>query len=175
MADRPAEPPADLVELLTVRGQTVATAESLTGGLLCAALVDVPGASVVVRGAVVAYAAEAKTRVLGVPAQVVAEHGTVSAETAVAMAARGREMFGADWGVATTGVAGPDPSEGLPAGRAHVAVAGPPDRVVDAVLDLDGDRAAVRAGTVEAALVLLLSEVDAPGADRGWDRAYRGP
>lgn len=164
MADRAAgqaaRSAAALVALLTSRDQSVSTAESLTGGLLCAALVDVPGASAVVRGGLVAYAADLKTGLLGVPAEVLAEHGTVATETARAMAARVRDLLTSDWGVATTGVAGPDPSAGLPPGRAYVAVAGP-DRSADRVLDLGGDRSAVRAGTVEAALVLLLSEAEA--------------
>ncbi len=113
-----------VVARLTAAGQTVATAESLTGGLLCAALVSVPGASVVVRGGVVAYAADVKTGVLGVPADVLDQHGTVAAESAAAMAVAARALFGADWAVATTGVAGPDPIEDKPVGTVHVAVAG---------------------------------------------------
>ena len=151
-----------VVDALTVRGQTVATAESLTGGLLCAALVDVPGASVVVRGAVVAYATDTKTTVLGVPADVVATDGTVAAQTALHMARRARELFDADWGVATTGVAGPDPAEGHPPGRAYVALAGP-DQAAHRLLQLAGDRAAVRSGTVRAALVLLTEHLGASG------------
>jgi len=160
--ERPGERTAAVVGALAARGQTVATAESLTGGLLCAALVDVPGASAVVRGGVVAYAAECKSTVLGVPAEVVGTHGAVAAETALRMAGRARELFGADWGVATTGVAGPDPAEGQPPGRAYVAVAGR-DRLVHRRLDLGGQRADVRAGTVRAALVLMLSEIEKSG------------
>jgi len=152
-------PGADaLVSALAERGETIGTAESLTGGRLCAALVDVPGASAVVRGAVVAYASVVKTGLLGVDPSIVDEHGAVSAETARAMAERARDLLGADWGVATTGVAGPDPAEGQPPGTAYVAVAGP-ERVVDRRLRLDGDRDAVRAGTVRAAVVLTLEEV----------------
>lgn len=151
--------PGDVVAALTARGQTVATAESLTGGLLCAALVDVPGASAVVRGAVVAYAAESKIAVLGVSEAVLAAHGAVAPQTALQMARRARDLFDADWGVATTGVAGPDPSEGHPPGRAYVAVAGA-GVAAHQRLDLDGDRADVRAGTVRAALVLLQEQVD---------------
>jgi len=152
-------PGADaLVSALAERGQTIGTAESLTGGRLCAALVDVPGASAVVRGAVVAYASEVKTDVLGVAGSIVHQHGAVSAETARAMAERAQAVLGADWGVATTGVAGPDPAEEQPSGTAYVAVAGP-ERVVDRRLMLDGDRDAVRAGTVRAAVVLPLEDM----------------
>ena len=153
-----------LVTRLSALGQTIGTAESLTGGRLCAALVDVPGASAVVRGAVVAYATDVKTGLLGVPVEVVARCGTVAAPTARAMATRARIALDADWGVATTGVAGPDPAEDQPPGRVHVAVAGP-DRVVDRVLDLAGDRDAVRSGTVRAAVVLVLQEVAAHAPD----------
>ena len=152
-------PGADaLVSALTERGQTIGTAESLTGGRLCAALVDVPGASAVVRGAEVAYAREVKTGMLGVVGPIVDQHGAVSAETARAMAEQARAVLGADWGVATTGVAGPDPAEGQPPGTAYVAVAGP-ERVIDRWLMLDGDRDAVRAVTVRAAVVLTLEEL----------------
>lgn len=147
-----------VVAALAARGETVATAESVTGGRLCAHLVDVPGASTVVRGAVVAYAADIKTGVLGVPAYVLARHGTVAAATARAMAERVRVLLGADWGVATTGVAGPDASEGQPPGRVHVAVAGPTGST-DATLDITGDRDAVRTGTVGRALVLLQGQL----------------
>lgn len=147
-----------LVHVLTAAGQSVGTAESLTGGRLCAALVDVPGASAVVRGGIVAYAADVKVAVLGVPADVVDRHGAVAAVTARTMAERARILLGADWGVATTGAAGPTGSEGQPPGRAHIGVAGPA-RVVDRVLDIAGDRDAVRSGTVRAALVFLLDEV----------------
>lgn len=153
-----------LVTGLSALGQTIGTAESLTGGRLCAAMVDVPGASAVVRGGVVAYATDVKTGLLGVPVEVVTQCGTVAAPTARAMATRARITLGADWGVATTGVAGPDPAEDQPPGRVHVAVAGP-DRVVDRVLDLDGDREAVRSGTVRAAMMLLLEEFAAHAPD----------
>ncbi len=149
----------DAVHRLTARSQTVATAESLTGGLLCAALVSVPGASVVVRGGVVAYAGDVKTGVLGVPSEVVDRYGTVAAETASAMAEAARTLLAAYWGVATTGVAGPDEVEGRPVGLAYVAVAGP-DGVQAAEVRTPGTREEVRAGTVAAALRLLVGASD---------------
>lgn len=146
---------AALIEQLRAAGQTVATAESLTGGLLCAALVDVPGASDVVRGGVVAYQAEVKTSALGVPAELIAEQGTVAGDVAAALARGARERFDAGYGVSTTGVAGPGPSEGKPAGAVFVAVAGPVDEIAVESLSLPGDRAEVREGAVYAALTLL--------------------
>jgi nicotinamide-nucleotide amidase len=105
---------AEAVDALRAAKATVATAESLTGGLVCATLVSVPGASDVVRGGVVAYAAEVKIAALGVPEVLVAERGTVDADVAAAMAAGVRDRLGATYGVSTTGVAGPGPSEGKP-------------------------------------------------------------
>jgi nicotinamide-nucleotide amidase len=146
---------------LTAAGATVATAESLTGGLLCAALTDVPGASVVVRGGVVAYATDLKAGLLGVAADLLAGRGPVDPDVARAMAVGAAAACGATYGVATTGVAGPDPQGDAAVGTVHVAVAGPGvDRVV--TLDLAGDRAAVRAQTVAAALSLLVTVVAPP-------------
>lgn len=159
-ADDPPARAADVVALLRAGDRTVATAESLTGGLVAAALTEVPGASAVVRGGVVAYAAGVKRDVLGVPAGLLDRHGTVSAECAVAMAQGVRSLLGADWGVATTGVAGPDPSEGHPVGTVHVAVVGEHGSTASA-LTLHGARADVRAATVAAALALLGESVEA--------------
>jgi nicotinamide-nucleotide amidase len=148
----------EVVGRLRSLGATVATAESLTGGLVCAALVDVPGASAVVRGGVVAYVAAVKQDALGVPADVIRRHGTVSRECAEAMARGVRTALGADWGVATTGVAGPEPSEGRPVGTVHVAVAGRLDGehiTAHRTLTLQGDRAQIRTASVSAALRLL--------------------
>ena len=145
---------AALIERLAGSGATVATAESLTGGLVVATLVDVPGASRVVRGGVVAYAADVKASMLGVPAALLDERGTVDPDVASAMAQGARDRLRATYGLATTGVAGPEPHDGAPVGRVHVAVAGP-DGVTARSLDLAGDRAAVRHGAVVAALALL--------------------
>jgi nicotinamide-nucleotide amidase len=146
----------DAVEALRAAGATVATAESLTGGLVCATLVSVPGASAVVRGGVVAYAPELKTTLLGVDAGLIAERGTVDAGVAAAMATGTRDRAGATYGLSTTGVAGPDPSEGKPAGTVHIGLAGP-DGVVTRLLDLSGDRDAIRTQTVAAVLSLLVA------------------
>lgn len=146
--------PSRVVQVLRRRGSTVSTAESLTGGLVAGALTDVPGASAVVRGGVVAYAADVKRDVLGVPQEVLDRHGTVSRECATAMAEHVRELTGAGWGVATTGVAGPDRSEGHPVGTVHVAVAGEHGTTARA-LHLHGSRSEIREATVAAVLALL--------------------
>lgn len=158
MTDPPDLLAVQVVELLRSRGATVATAESLTGGLVCASLVSVPGASDVVRGGVVAYAPDVKTGVLGVDAALVAARGTVDAHVAEAMAVRARQVCESTYGVSTTGVAGPDPSEGKPAGTVHVAVA---DQfgVQSLLLNLPGERHDVRHGAVAAVLSLLIDRV----------------
>src|SRR5258708_21980260 len=107
---------AEIIGLLTGSGQTVATAESLTGGLVAAALTDVPGASNAFRGGVIAYATELKARLLDVDGHMLDLHGAVYAPVAAAMAAGVRDRLGATIGVATTGVAGPDPHGRQPPG-----------------------------------------------------------
>jgi nicotinamide-nucleotide amidase len=141
-------------ELLLARRETLAVAESLTGGALAAAVVAVPGVSATVRGGVVAYATELKSELLGVDAALLARRGPVDPDVVVAMAVGVRERLGATWGLATTGVAGPDPQDGQPPGVCFVALAGPDGSRVEP-LALDGDRAAVRAAAVGAALALL--------------------
>ncbi|MFP5336346.1 MAG: CinA family protein [Actinomycetes bacterium] len=148
--------PADVVAACRAAGLTVAVAESLTAGLVAARLADVPGASAVLRGGVVAYATDLKTSLLGVDPALLAVVGAVDAEVAAQMATGVRERLGADLGVATTGVAGPDPQDGRPPGTVYVAVATPSTTRVRAE-QLAGDRAAVRRAAVDAALDLLLS------------------
>jgi PncC family amidohydrolase len=153
-------PAEQAVHALSGRGLTLATAESLTGGGLGDAVTSVPGASAVYAGGVVTYATRVKVDLLGVPVEVVDRHGVVSSECAAAMASRVRELVGADLGVATTGVAGPDPQEGKPVGLVYVAVADGSGASVEE-LSLTGDRAAIRHATVEAALGLLVRRVAA--------------
>jgi len=145
---------AEVLALLEQRDETIAVAESLTGGLLAASIVDVPGASRVFRGGVVAYATDLKASLAGVPEQLLAASGPVDGEVAAALAAGARRRCRADWGLATTGVAGPDPQDGHPAGTVWIAVAGA-GRVETRLLALTGDRAAVRAATVRSVLTLL--------------------
>ena len=148
-----------LVARMTGAGQTLAVAESLTGGMVCARIVDVPGASAVLRGGVVAYATDLKARLLGVDLSALARTGPVDPDVAVAMAVGVRDRLGATWGLATTGVAGPDPQDGQPPGTVYLAVAGPAGTRVRR-LRLTGDRPAVRAQAVAAALDLLVEAVE---------------
>lgn len=157
---------AEVVATLTASGLTIGTAESLTGGLVCAALTDVPGASAVVRGAVVAYATDLKAAVLGVDPELLATGGAVQAEVAVQMAHGVCRVLGCEVGVATTGVAGPDPQDGQPVGTVFVAVAtsaraGSPARARVEALLLDGTRETIRHETVDAALALVQAMVPA--------------
>ncbi len=112
-----------VVSLLQEKQLTVATAESCTAGLLSAAITAVSGASSVFGCGVSAYSAEIKHRVLGVPADVLEQHGTVSAQTAAAMASGVRKLANSSIGVSITGVAGPNETEGKPVGRVHIALA----------------------------------------------------
>ena len=149
--------PAAVVALLVDRGLSVAAAESLTGGPVCAALTSVPGSSETVRGALVSYAVDLKSDLLGVPGDLLAESGAVDARVAAQMARGVRRLLGADVGLATTGVAGPGPADGVPAGTVHVAVSVPwAERPVTREHAFEGDRDAVRRASVTAVLDLLL-------------------
>lgn len=132
----------------------MAAAESLTAGLITATVASVPGASDVLRGGLAAYATDVKSTVLGVDDRLIDDFGVISRECAVAMAARARVVFDADWAVAATGVAGPDEQDGHPIGEVYVSVAGPDDTDV-VQLNLDGGRAEIRQATVEQAMALL--------------------
>ncbi|HEY0119769.1 MAG TPA: CinA family protein [Cellulomonas sp.] len=149
---------ARLLSALESRGWTLAVAESLTGGAVCARLVDVPGASRVLRGGVVAYATDVKATLLGVDGVLLSERGAVDPDVAGEMAGGVRVRLGADVGLATTGVAGPDPQDGRAPGTVHVAVATPASTRV-ASWHIDGDRAKVRAATVRGVLELALAMV----------------
>ena len=149
---------SQVLDRLRAGGQTVAVAESLTGGLVAAALTDVPGSSAAFRGGVVAYATELKADLLGVDAVMLRRHGAVYPAVAAAMAEGVRARLGATYGVATTGVAGPDPSDGQPVGTAHIAVSVADDTVVRTIA-LTGDRHEIRRLTVEHALGLLLGRL----------------
>lgn len=148
----------NVLALLAQSDQTLAVAESLTGGLVAAELTAVPGASKSFRGSVTAYATELKHRLLGVDAELLAAEGAVNAQVAAEMAAGVRRALGASWGIATTGVAGPDPQDGQPVGTVFVAVAGPEGRKT-ARLRLNGSRTEIRRESARTVLELLSSEL----------------
>lgn len=136
-----------LLQAAADRGVSLAIAESLTGGQVSSSLVEVPGASRVLVGAVVAYATRIKAQVLGVDAAHLERTGPVDRDVALQMAHGVRRLLGADLGLATTGVAGPGPADGHPAGTVHVAVAAPWGRR-HRELHLSGDRSQIRRATV---------------------------
>jgi nicotinamide-nucleotide amidase len=143
------------IGLLEAGGQTLAVAESLTGGMLAAALTAIPGASAVFRGGVVAYATDIKAAMLGVPPDLLARHGAVHPDVAAAMAEGVRDRMTAAVGAATTGVAGPDPSDGQPVGTVYIAVSAGRNTAVR-TLALTGDRHRIRVATVGCSLRLLI-------------------
>ena len=143
-----------LVDALVAAGQTVAVAESLTGGLVLSTLVNPAGASRAVVGGVVVYSTDVKASVLGVDAGLLAERGAVDEAVAVQMANRVRAQFGATIGLATTGVAGPDPQDGVAPGTVFVAIASERGDSVEEH-HFGGTRDDVRLASVDAALTLL--------------------
>jgi len=147
-----------LVLALKDRGETIATVESLTGGMVGSKLTDVPGVSAVYRGGLVVYATDLKAKLAGVPEELLAAVGPVHPDTATALAKGVRERLEATYGLATTGVAGPDPQAGIEAGTVYVAAAGP-HSVEVRKLQLRGDRQAVRRGSAQAVLELGLALV----------------
>jgi nicotinamide-nucleotide amidase len=149
---------ADLHRALRERGASLAVAESLTGGLLSAALVAVPGASATYRGGVTAYATELKAELLGVDEGLLAVHGPVHPVVARQMADGVRRLLGATYGLATTGVAGPGEQDGRPVGTVHLGWSGPEGAGTDS-LHLSGTRETIRQDTVDAALRLMLDRV----------------
>lgn len=179
--ERGADLVAECLGLMTQRGETLGCAESLTGGAVAAAVVSVPGASRVFRGGVVSYATDVKISLLGVDADLIAQCGTVDPHVAEAMARGVCRVLTCDWGVSTTGVAGPGPAEGKEAGTAYVAVCGPrgarPRRtserasqagegvVTVRAIQITGGRDEVRAGVVLAALSELRARLEAMTVD----------
>ncbi|GGO07068.1 competence damage-inducible protein A [Microbispora rosea subsp. aerata] len=146
---------SEVLSLLVRRGATVAVAESLTGGLIGATLTGPAGASAAFRGGVIAYATELKAGLLNVPSDLLDREGAVHPDVAAAMATGVRKLTDSDYGLAVTGVAGPDPQDGKAVGTVHIALAGPGERLWHRDLRLTGDRDAIRNGTCREALFLL--------------------
>lgn len=146
----------DILERLRKAHQTLAVAESITGGLLAGAITDISGSSDVFLGGVIAYHSRIKNELLKVDSKLIADHGVVSREVAVAMAQGARNQLGSDWAIATTGVAGPGPSQGIAAGQVWIAIAGPSASAASReayaeLLDLSGNRQEVRIATIARA------------------------
>ncbi len=161
----PAELAVGLCELAVGRRVTLGVAESCTGGLVAATITDVPGSSQYFLGGVVSYANEVKTTVLGVPEQLLAAHGAVSAEVALAMARGVRSLLGSDVGLGITGIAGPGGATPTkPVGLVFIAVAGPwGERCRSA--QFAGERVANKRRFAAEALSLAVSYLRAEGAE----------
>jgi nicotinamide-nucleotide amidase len=154
------DPAAQVIQRLESRGLTLATCESLTGGGIGAALTSVPGASKVFRGGLITYASDLKTRLAGVDADWIGANGVINAETAIQMADGATAACQADVAVAVTGVAGPDPEDGVSPGRVWIGLAIRGRETVAKPYDFSGNRDAIRMATVSAALQLILDALD---------------
>jgi len=139
-----------IIENLKARGETVSVAESLTGGGLGHALTQVPGASQVFLGGIIAYTADVKVNFLGVPRATIDQFTVVSEEVAVAMADGAREKIGTTWAISTTGIAGPGDYMGVREGTVWIAISGPINQTLQ--LTLDGGRDGVRQGAISSAI-----------------------
>ncbi|MEU4230646.1 CinA family protein [Nonomuraea sp. NPDC026600] len=148
---------AEVLSLLVRRAATVAVAESLTGGLIGATFTSVSGASQSFRGGVISYATDLKHRLLAVPEELLRREGAVHPDVAAAMAVGVARLCEATYGLAVTGVAGPEPQDGKPVGTVHVAVSGPGDQIWQRRLRLLGSRERIRVETVDEAIDLLAS------------------
>ncbi len=141
---------ADVIELLRANEQTLAVAESLTGGALGAAITSVPGSSDAFLGGVMAYSAQAKESILKVDREKIEKYGVVSEEVAIAMADGVRHLFGSTWGISTTGVAGPGDAGGVRAGTVWIAISGPINQSTQ--LEVEGEREVVRNASLSSAI-----------------------
>ncbi|MCP4392454.1 MAG: CinA family protein [Gammaproteobacteria bacterium] len=162
MKTKPEQLVARLATLLLQAGHRVSTAESCTGGLIAKTFTDLAGSSDWFERGFVSYSNEAKNEMLAVPACVIEDYGAVSESVATAMASGALRHSRADYSIAVTGVAGPGGgSEEKPVGTVWIAVAST-DQLVARLYRFDGDRSAVRAATLDAAIELLLDMLD-PG------------
>lgn len=146
-----------VIEALVARGATLATAESLTGGWIGMALTSVPGASAAYRGGLITYATELKATLADVDVETLDRDGPVAPATAAELATGAARRCGADWGLAVTGVAGPDPQDGHPVGQVFVGLVGPGRLAEVRELTLGGTRAEIREQAVLGALTVLLA------------------
>ena len=143
-------PAQSIIETLVARGQTLAVAESLTGGGLGFALTQVPGASAVFLGGIVSYTTDVKVRELGVGQAAIDQYKVVSEEVAIEMAEGAKNKFATTWAISTTGVAGPGDYQGVREGTVWIAIRGPINQTL--ALTLDGGRDGVRQGAISSAI-----------------------
>ena len=147
----PTPSPARLIiETLAARSQTLAVAESLTGGGLGFALTQIPGASAVFLGGIISYTTEVKVRELSVGQSIIDQYKVVSEEVAIEMAEGAKSKFATTWAISTTGVAGPGDYQGVREGTVWIAIRGPINQTL--TLTLDGGRDGVRQGAISSAI-----------------------
>lgn len=152
----PEELASQVVQTLSARNSWLATAESCTGGLMGHLVTNTPGASMVYKGGVIAYANDVKERILGVRSETLAQEGAVSEATALQMVAGACGLLGAEWGIAVTGIAGPGGgTPEKPVGLVYIAIQSPAGQQVWKCL-FTGDRESIKLATVEKSLKLLL-------------------
>ena len=159
---------AEALALLVRRGATLAVAESLTGGLIGATITAVPGASAAFKGGVISYATDVKRTLLGVPGGLLRREGAVHPQVAAEMAAGVRRLCKATYGLAVTGVAGPEPQDGKPVGTVYVALCGPRGRISPRALVLNGSREDIRIAVVDEAIDLLTGVLEAYKGEQSW-------
>jgi len=150
-----------LGEILIRRTLTICTAESCTGGLIASRITDIAGSSAYMLGGIVSYSNAIKQGLLNVDEQVLIEHGAVSSQTAAAMAANARAIFGATYALSVTGIAGPGGATlTKPVGLTYIGLAGPQGLLEVRRFEWTGDRIANKQSSAEAALRLALEFVD---------------
>ena len=143
-------PARSIIDTLVARGQTLAIAESLTGGGLGFALTQIPGSSAVFLGGVISYTSEVKVGELGVAQSTIDKFTVVSEEVAIEMAEGVKNKFATTWAISTTGVAGPGDYQGSREGPVWIAIRGPVNQTL--ALTLDGGRDGVRQGAISSAI-----------------------
>ena len=148
----------ELIQKLSQRHLTISVAESLTGGLVAASLTQIPGASAVFKGGIIAYGDEIKQKVLKVDSALITKFTSISEPVAQSMATNVREIMNTDIGIATTGVAGPDKSDGFAPGIVFVAIS-IGDHKICQKLELVGDRTQIRDQSVNEIFKLTLSQL----------------
>lgn len=142
---------ASIADLLRSRDESLATAESITGGLIASAITDIAGASDIFRGGIIAYSNEVKMQELDITSDMIKKNGVVCESVAIAMAKSARKKFQSTWAISSTGVAGPGPTGGVAAGTVWIGIAGP-DFEQGIAISITGTREIVRSGAVESAL-----------------------
>lgn len=148
----------ELIQKLGQRHLTISVAESLTGGLVAASLTQIPGASAVFKGGIIAYGDEIKQQVLKVDPALITKFTSISEPVVQSMATNVREIMNTDIGIATTGVAGPDKSDGFAPGIVFVAIS-IGDHKICQKLELVGDRTQIRDQSVNEIFKLTLSQL----------------